>query len=341
MERRSMTAPYVDFDEEVRRRAGAKAKSNGHDPDGSPPDNLRSGFSTIALEAFMSQQLVAREMVVDPIISVRSLCLLFSYRGIGKTMVAFNVAWAVACGKRFLRWSAPKPRRVLYVDGEMPQQLLQERARTMIGSSDVRPPAPDYFRLLSLDRQELGVSLNLARREHQVMVEELLEDVEFVIFDNISTLVNGGPENDAASWDEMQQWLLQLRRRGITVLLIHHSGRGENARGTSKREDVLDTVIKLTRPDDYEMDEGARFEVHLTKARGITGDDALPFEARLTVLEDRDIWAFETLRDRVLDEIEQLTRERKSVREIAEETGIPKSKVNRLQAKLRAAGRIQ
>jgi Winged helix-turn-helix DNA-binding len=89
------------------------------------------------------------------------------------------------------------------------------------------------------------------------------------------------------------------------------------------------------------MDEGARFEVHLTKARGITGDDALPFEARLTVLEGRDIWAFETLRDRVLNEIEQLTRERKSAREIADQLKLSKSKVNRLQAKLRDEGRIQ
>jgi putative DNA primase/helicase len=305
------------------------------------PD-MSSSLNIIALETFMTQQLAPREMVLDPIIAVRSLCLLFAYRGIGKTMVAFNIAWAIACGGRFLRWSSPKPRRVLYVDGEMPQQLLQERARTMIEGSNVRPPAPDFFRLLSLDRQELGVSINLARREHQVEIEKLLDTgVEFVVFDNISTLVNGGPENDAASWDDMQQWLLQLRRRGITVLLIHHSGRGENARGTSKREDVLDTVIKLLRPEDYEMDEGARFEVHLTKARGITGEDALPFEARLTVLEGRDIWAFETLRDRVLDEIEQLTRERKSARDIAKELNLSKSKVNRLQTKLREEGRIQ
>ena len=314
---------------------------NGHHHP-AQPDKPSSGLSIIALEAFMNQQLAPREMVLDPIIAVRSLCLLFAYRGIGKTMVAFNIAWAIACGGRFLRWSSPKPRRVLYVDGEMPQQLLQERARTMIEGSNVRPPAPEFFRLLSLDRQELGVSINLARREHQIEIEKLLDTgIEFIVFDNISTLVKGGPENDSASWDEMQQWLLQLRRRGITVLLIHHSGRGENARGTSKREDVLDTVIKLIRPEDYEMDEGARFEVHLTKARGITGDDALPFEARLTVLEDRDIWAFETLRDRVLDEIEQLTRERKSAREIADQLKLSKSKVNRLQAKLRDEGRIQ
>lgn len=51
--------------------------------------------------------------------------------------------------------------------------------------------------------------------------------------------------------------------------------------GTSAKEDIMDTVISLRRPREYAMAEGARFEVHLTKARGILGDDAKPFEANL------------------------------------------------------------
>ena len=93
---------------------------------------------------------------------------------------------------------------------------------------------------------------------------------EVVFLDNRSTLVHGGRENDAESWDEMQQWLLKLRRINKTVVLVDHAGRGGfNARGTSKREDVLDTIIHLKRPSDYEPDQGTRFELHLEKARGV------------------------------------------------------------------------
>jgi putative DNA primase/helicase len=191
-----------------------------------------------------------------------------------------------------------------------------------------------------MDCQPLGTSLNLARPEHQEAVEERLDGAELLVLDNLSTLVNGGRENDAESWDSMQGWLLHLRRKGLTVLLIHHSGRGDNARGTSKREDVLDTVVYLKRPEDYDPEEGARFEVHLTKARGIAGDDALPFEAKLTVIEGRDYWSCTTLRNRELDEVERLTREGMTVRDIAGELGFGKSKVNALQAKLRAEGRL-
>ena len=50
----------------------------------------------------------------------------------------------------------------------------------------------------------------------------------------------------------MQAWLLRLRRQGVAVLLVHHAGRSGNPRGTSKREDVLDTVIQLKHPEDYD-----------------------------------------------------------------------------------------
>jgi len=63
------------------------------------------------------------------------------------------------------------------------------------------------------------------------------------------------------------------------VPFIHHSGKGGEQRGTSRREDVLDTVIALKRPADYSPEQGACFEVHYEKSRGIFGDDVAPFKA--------------------------------------------------------------
>jgi putative DNA primase/helicase len=297
-------------------------------------------LTTTSLSEFVRLDLPKREYVLSPILPARSLAMLYAGRGIGKTRVGMGLAYAVASGGELLRWRAPKPRHVLYVDGEMPAELMQERARTLMAASACHPPDESYFRLLAMDRQELGTSLNLARPEHQAAVEAQLDGAELLVLDNLSTLVNGGRENDAESWDAVQSWLLQLRRRGVAVLLVHHAGRGGEARGTSKREDVLDTVINLKRPEDYDPEEGARFEVHLTKARGIAGDDALPFEAKLQVVEGRDLWTCTTLRDREMDEVERLSHEGGKVRDIAAELNISKSKVNRLQAKLRAEGRL-
>jgi putative DNA primase/helicase len=35
------------------------------------------------------------------------------------------------------------------------------------------------------------------------------------------------------------------------LLIVHHTGKGGEQRGTSRREDVLDTSISLRRPADY------------------------------------------------------------------------------------------
>ncbi|MBK8158771.1 MAG: helix-turn-helix domain-containing protein [Rhodospirillaceae bacterium] len=138
----------------------------------------------------------------------------------------------------------------------------------------------------------------------------------------------------------VQEWLLRLRRQGVAVLLIHHAGKGGNQRGTSKREDVLDTVIALRRPLDYEPDQGARFEVHFEKARGMSGDDALPLDARLILDDDTVKWSWQPLVDAKASAVEAMLQDGLPIRDIAEETGMSKSAVHRLKDKLKKEGRI-
>lgn len=298
-----------------------------------------SRFKTITFQDLQSMAIPEREMVLSPILPAKGLAMIYAARGVGKTQVGIGASYAVATGGSFLRWRALQPRRVLYIDGEMPQKALQDRIN-MLASSGVSMPSPDYFRFLAMDAQELGTSCNLADPRDQAAVEIELKGAELVIFDNLSTLVSAGRENDAESWDAMQAWLLHLRRKGVSVLMIHHAGRGENARGTSKREDVLDTVIHLRHPDDYSPEQGARFEVHLKKARGIFGEDAAPFEAKLTVEDGRAVWTTQALLDMEVEQVLEMAQANMSVRDIAAELGIGKSKVDRIKAKLRAEGRL-
>ena len=47
------------------------------------------------------------------------------------------------------------------------------------------------------------------------------------------------------------------------------------------REDALDTVLPLRQPADYSPLEGARFELHVEKARPLVGEGAVPFEVAI------------------------------------------------------------
>ena len=151
------------------------------------------------------------------------------------------------------------PKRTLYVDGEMRATAMQHRLAALVSGMSVPPHTLKNMALITPDLQPCPMP-DLSTAQGQVMLEPFLKGVDMVVLDNIATLCRTGEENEALSW------LLELRRRGMAVLLIHHAGKSGDQRGTSAREDIMDTVISLRRPREYSMAEGARFEVHLTKA---------------------------------------------------------------------------
>jgi RecA-family ATPase len=236
----------------------------------------------IGLEDFLTRPFPPREMVCAPWLPVAGLAMIYAPRGVGKTHVALGLAHAVASGGRFLKWHAPKPRRVLVIDGEMPAITLQDRLLAISQGSTLKLPSDDYLRILASDLERNGLP-DLSSVDGQQRYDAIIGEADLIIVDNISTLCRSGRENDAESWLPVQSWALAQRRANRSVLFVHHGGKGGAQRGTSRKEDVLDSVVSLRRPEDYSPAEGARFEVHFEKSRGFTGTDAEPFEAALTI----------------------------------------------------------
>lgn len=274
---------------------------------------------------FLAKQFPPREMLLDPILPKKSISMLFGPRGLGKTFMAMGIALAVASGDSFLGWTAPHPAKVLYIDGEMPASLMQDRVARAIKNLARPDLAKENLFILSAD--EIGRSLpDLGSEDGRKLYAPLLEQLDLIIIDNLSTLCRTGKENEAEGWDEMQAWVLTQRIAGRSVLFIHHAGKGGEQRGTSKREDVMDTVIKLSRPPDYGQSQGARFRVEFTKARGIFGKDAEPFEA---TLKD-DQWATSAPVNEREEEVAALHEQGLSVRKIAKQTGMSPTSVHRV-----------
>ena len=166
-----------------------------------------------------------------------------------------------------------------------------------------------------------------------------LDGVELLILDNLSSLTVGLRESDSDAWSPIQEWLLRLRRRGISVLIVHHAGKRGEQRGTSRREDVLDTSFSLRRPSDYSMEQGARFEVHIEKGRGLVGEHAKPFEAQLELRDGKAAWSVKDVEDAVRMRVAALLAAGMSVREIAEEIGATKSAVHRMKQRIEREAR--
>lgn len=312
--------------QEVRRQLEA---SENH------PAAVGSAPALVSLDMgeFLSMSIPERGLLLSPVLPVQGIGILYAPRGIGKTFVALSVAVAVASGGAVFDWRAPTPKRTLYVDGEMPATAMQSRLAALITGMAVPPHALKNLTLITPDLQPCPMP-DLSTMSGQLALEPYLKDVDMVVLDNIATLCRTGKENEAQSWQVMQSWLLDLRRRGITVLLIHHAGKSGDQRGTSAREDIMDTVISLRRPREYSMAEGARFEVHLTKARSVLGDDAKPFEANLVTEGNALHWQIKGLEDVELEELKRLLNEGYSIRDCAEEMGKSKGAIQRLKRKL-------
>jgi putative DNA primase/helicase len=300
----------------------------------------RPALQPVGFNDFLSLDIPAREMLLYPILPERSLAMLYAPRGVGKTLLSLSIGLAVASGVPLLRWSAPRQKRVLYVDGETPLVSLQERLRAIsMRFSDGIPS--DGFRILAADQIESGI--NLGNDEGQRSLEPLLHDVDLLILDNLSTLCTTGSEMASDAWIPMQNWLLQLRRRGVTVLLIHHAGTNGRQRGTSRREDALDTVIALRRPDDCSPEQGARFEVHFEKLRNrVDSAGASPFEVSIETITDGGQegirWCSRDLTPPMLKRATELFAEGLTVRQVAATLRISKSEAGRLRLRALADG---
>jgi hypothetical protein len=289
-----------------------------------------AGLVAVTLRELLARDLPPREMLLSPWLTSQSLTMIHAWRGTGKTHVALGIAYALAAGGTFLNWTAERPVPVLYLDGEMPGAVLKERLAAIVDAAD-KEAQETTLRLVTPDLQPDGIMPDLATSEGQRAIEAKLGDAKVIVVDNISCLVRAaGKENDAESWGGVAAWALRQRAHGRAVVFIHHSGKNGGQRGTSKREDILDTVIALRRPTDYEDSQGARFEVHFEKARALFGKTVDAIEARLEAdSAGRQTWAVKDASHALRDRIIELADLGLKQHEIAQELGCNKSTVSR------------
>lgn len=294
------------------------------------------------LRQLLTREFPEREPILAPWLLTQSLNMIYAWRGIGKTHMALGIGFATATGGKFLKWEAPRPRRVLYLDGEMPGAAIRDRLRALVDADD-REFDPSYFQIVTPDAQD-GPLPDLATAAGQATIERIAaeHDSELIVVDNISTLCRAsGPENDAESWRAPQEWALRMRRAGRSVLFIHHSGKGGAQRGSSKREDTLDVSISLTRPTDYSPEQDARFEIHFEKYRNAAGEDAKPIEARLeTDGRGQLVWTWRTVEEGTYERVVALANDGLKPGEIAAELDINKSNVSRHMKRGKLEGQI-
>src|SRR5437899_11489445 len=162
-----------------------------------------SGLSILSAAQLLACDLPPRSDVLAPLFACDTAALVYGPAGIGKSFFALGVAWAVASGTSFLGWRAPRPRRVLYVDGELGAASLRERL-ALFG------PPPGRLMISAHDLGG-GPLLDLSDDAGIVRLMTAWHDPALAVLDALSTLAGLGSA-DPDRWDRLQRVLLHQRK---------------------------------------------------------------------------------------------------------------------------------
>lgn len=302
-----------------------------------------SKIKPITYSELMSELPMPVENILHPWLPKQGIAFIYAATGVGKTLFTLNVAYAIADGGNFLKYKCPQPRKILYVDGEMAYQQMHSRI-VQITKQQGELSNHDNFHLLNPDKAHPFKLPKICDPIGQKFYNKLIEElkIEVLILDNLSTL-SAIDENKGQEWGVIQDWLLSLKSKGLSIIIVHHSGKEKNGyRGTSRMLDCIDTAISLQdlSDGDFEADKAnsKKFKIVYQKNRTFGGQDSLSFEVKLTHAS----WQFESLeKNNTLRIVEMFEELGLKPNDIAAELNINKTHVYRVIKKARGEGLIR
>lgn len=132
-------------------------------PDFTPSTDTAVSDTIKALDinALLALDIPPRDFTLSDILRVRDLVMVYRWRGIGKTYLALDMAYAIASGGKCLRWSAPDLEKFFTWTASL---------AGIIAASDKQPPVPDFFCIVTPDAHDFPIpSLCPPRCRHSLM----------------------------------------------------------------------------------------------------------------------------------------------------------------------------
>jgi RecA-family ATPase len=157
----------------------------------------------LRLDEWLKRPLEPPTLVMGEWLSTTSRVMLYAPTGLGKTMFGIALGLRAASGTGFLHWRGHGPKRVLYIDGEMPRLLLKERLADEV---ERLGHMPETFYALS--HEDVENFAPLGSEEGQKTIDDIIEmigGIDLLFLDNIMSLI-GGEMKDEEPWRQTVPW---------------------------------------------------------------------------------------------------------------------------------------
>jgi len=267
------------YGKEARKRDAQVRRSEVEAPD----------TSTYDAEWWLTRELEKPVPLLGEVIIDTTRALLGGPTGIGKTHLAMGMAAGIATGLGFVHWQAGHGGvPVLYLDGEMARDLIQER----LADLKRRFGGSDLSNLIVVCREDFPEMEPLNTEVGQQFVADLVQvrGIRAVFFDNRMSLLSGDMKEEQP-WADTMPLIRDLTRARVAQIWIDHTGHNTGQiYGTKTKEWQLDAVVLLSKADRPGTD--IAFQLEFTKARRRRPETRKDFETVTLILND-DSWRIE------------------------------------------------
>lgn len=246
-----------------------------------PPDRIDGDW-------WLSRALPRPQPLLGEVICSTTRMLLGGPTGAGKTNLAMAIGGAFATGQqRFLHWTLPgAPTSVLYIDGEMARDLIQDRLR------DLKRRLGDVSlaQLHMLCREDFPEMQGLNTERGREFLLAKIKEIKpaFIILDSRMCLIVGDMK-DEVPWTETMPLVREITRQGRAQLWLDHTGHNsDHIYGSKTKEWQLDVVALLEEVKAKDADINIRLK--FTKARRRRPETRADF-AQVIITLRQDQWA--------------------------------------------------
>ncbi|MDL1972326.1 MAG: AAA family ATPase, partial [Deltaproteobacteria bacterium] len=178
------------------------------------------------------------EWIVHKLIPKGGITLLYGRGGVGKTWLVLQMCEAIASGKPFCGLETKKC-PIVYVDFEDSRKVIKKRLNVLGGSKD--------FKIWLFDSEFPPPKLDSSKWH---MYQELPPN-SLIVVDTLRA-AHALDENSSQDMTKIMDKLKELRRREITVLLLHHAPKAnvETYKGSTAILDLVDHELCLEKLED-------------------------------------------------------------------------------------------
>lgn len=213
------------------------------------------------------------EWVLEGLIEAGDQVILAGAPKAGKSLLASQLALAVASGGRWLGWKAPSPRKVLYVNLELRKKRFGRRLIAQVGGACNLGNYANF--MISNALRTLNIVDTTQRKSFAELVRQL--GVEFVVWDVLARM-HGADENDNPAMRAVMH-AIRVASADKAHLVLHHMRKpatgqedvnvgAAGMRGASSIHGEADLILSLH----VRSGQGARFSLKFS-ARNVEAPD--------------------------------------------------------------------